>query len=176
MKAAAVAEYLQTRQIVFALVGGFAVAARGHIRYTEDYDFLTTDSAVLARAFWNELRSAGATVDVRQGDPDDPLRGVAHIRLPNGADVDVVVAKYRWQQAVIARAELIDVGGVILPVPSTPDLILLKLFAGGPLDQRDIHELFFAAPDRTQIIAEVDAHLSDLPDDAQKLWATLRAE
>ena len=55
MNAAPLAEYLTRRQIAFALVGGFAVVARGHVRFTEDYDFLTVDPAVLRRQFWDDL-------------------------------------------------------------------------------------------------------------------------
>lgn len=173
MKAAPVADYLQSRHIAFALIGGFAVIARGRIRYTEDYDFLTTDRSVLERGFWGDLQGV---LDVRRGDLDDPLGGVVHIRLPNGADVDVVVGKHRWEEAIIARAELVDFGGVLVPVPLTDDLILLKLSAGGPVDQFDIHELLYAHPDRAEIVAQVDAHIGDLPHDAQQLWAKLRAE
>lgn len=175
MSVALVAKILAEHDVHFALFGGAAVIAHGVLRSTKDYDFVTTNSAILDRAVWSAVGELG-TVDVRRGEFDDPLRGVVRIRFASSDPVDVVVAKYRWQQAIIDRAEPMDVGQLTIPVARIPDLILLKVFAGGPLDVSDIHALLERADNRQQIILEVDAHIADLPDDAQKLWATLRAE
>jgi hypothetical protein len=75
---------------------------------------------------------------------------------------------------VIERAQPADVQGTVMRVPLTSDLILLKLAAGGPIDQQDILRLLAVGP-RNQLIAEVKEKISDLPDDAQQLWSRLIA-
>lgn len=85
---------------------------------------------------WNELAGSDVAVDVRKGDLDDPLGGV--VRIGAGADqIDLVVGKWTWEQRVVERAQLVEVGGFPMRVPTTSDLILLKLAAGGPIDQQD---------------------------------------
>jgi hypothetical protein len=155
--------YLRDGHVPHALIGGHALAARGYARFTLDVDILTTDKAVLREEFWNELRR-DAQVEIRLGDADDPLRGVVRIELLDGGMADVVVGKYQWQQGVIERADLLEVGSITVPVPRTSDLILLKLFAGGPQDLADIRAIL-ESPDRDAIVAEVHPHLATLPED-----------
>jgi hypothetical protein len=153
----------------YAVIGGQAVAMRGHPRLTIDYDFLTVDRRVFDREIWTSLEGEGAIVDIRRGDYDDPLAGVVHITLPDDHDADVVVAKWKWEQAVIERAERLLLQGVSVPVPRTSDLILLKLAAGGYVDLQDVYALLHAG-DREQLIQEVDQHIGALPADAQESW------
>jgi len=161
--------YLAERHVAHALIGGHALAARGYARLTLDVDILTTDREVLQEAFWSEL---AGDIKIRAGDSDDPLRGVVRITLSDGAMGDIVVGKYQWQQAVIERADLLDVGGITVPVPRASDLILLKLFAGGPQDLVDIRAIL-ETPDRHAIIAEVRAHLAVLPSDCSSAFDEL---
>lgn len=169
MNARTIHDYLSERNVEHALIGGHALAARGHPRFTLDLDVLTTNGTVLQDDFWHDLRDRGASVDVRKGDFDDPLRGVIRITLADGSMIDVVVAKYRWQKEVIERAEPIDIGEATIPVPRASDLILLKLFAGGPQDLADVRSLLEGA-DREEVIAEVRAHISDLPDECSRAF------
>lgn len=153
----------------YAVIGGQAVAMRGHPRLTVDYDFLTADRRVFERQLWTSLEEKGAIVDVRKGDPDDPLAGVVHITLLHERDADVVVAKWKWEQTVIERAERLLLQGIFVPVPRTSDLILLKLAAGGYLDLQDVYALLQAG-DREQLIREVDQTVDALAADAQESW------
>lgn len=162
-----ISAYLSARHVAHALIGAVALAARGHSRSTYDLDFLTTDTAVFHEDFWTALREGGAHIDIRKGDFDDPLRGVVRITLLDGSMVDVVVAKYRWQKDVIDRAEPLDLGECTIPVPRASDLILLKLFAGGPQDLADVRALL-EGPDREQIVAEVRTHLPALPEECSR--------
>jgi hypothetical protein len=148
-----------------------AVIARGYARFTVDLDLLTTDVRVLQPAVWNELRDAGIPVDVRKGDFDDPLAGVVRIGT-KPETIDVVVGRWKWEQRVIDRAELLEVDGRRIRVPITSDLILLKLSAGGSIDQQDIIRLL-AVGRRDRLIAEVNEKISELPLDAEQLWARL---
>lgn len=89
--------------VAYVLAGGHAVVARGYVRATLDTDYLTTDRRVLKQEVWRDLIDQGARVDARRGDLDDPPGGGVRIKLPDGSDVDVVVGKHKWEQAVIQR-------------------------------------------------------------------------
>jgi len=93
---------------------------------TLDYDFLTSDPRVLEAGTWQSLEQAGAVVDPRKGDFDDPLAGVVHITFADGAEADVLLAKWKWEAEILERSEPLDLGGAVVPVPITSDLILLK--------------------------------------------------
>ncbi|HJT17965.1 MAG TPA: nucleotidyltransferase, partial [Thermoanaerobaculia bacterium] len=144
----------------YAVVGGMAVIARGHARVTVDFDFFTTDTRVLQEARWEALRQKGVSVDVRKGDLDDPLAGVVRIGS-KPEQIDIVVGRRKWEQRIIERAEPLDVEGRQFRVPLTSDLILLKLSAGGPIDQQDIVRLLAVGP-REHLIREVDEKIGDL--------------
>lgn len=168
----AVCSLLDSIGAPYALIGGRAVGARGFPRMTVDYDFLTSDRRVLERETWKPLEEQGATVDPRKGDFDDPLAGVVHITLAGGGEADVVVAKWKWEQGVIDRAERLDVGGIEVLVPRTSDLILLKLSAGGVLDLQDVVVLL-AVSDREQVVREVEENIGHLDPAAVEAWQHL---
>lgn len=170
-----VCRVLEAMNAPYALIGGRAVAVRGHPRMTIDYDFLTTDRRVLQREIWSDLERDGVTVDARRGEWDDPLAGVVHLAFADGTEADIVVAKWKWEEGVIERAELLDVGGVELPVPRASDLILLKLSAGGILDLQDVVALL-AVGDRDVLVREVDERIGDLSPEAQDAWKRIVAQ
>lgn len=164
-----VVRLLTSLGVRFALIGGHAVSVRGYPRMTIDYDFLTTDARALKQETWRPLEAEGATVDVRVGDFDDPLAGVVHITLEDGTECDVIAGRWKWEQGVIDRAEPLDVGGLVIPVPRTSDLILLKLAAGGPHDLRDVSVLL-DVDDRERLIREVSEQIESLSPEAQQAW------
>lgn len=164
---------LEDLGISFALIGAHAVGVRGYPRMTVDYDFLTTDRRVLQRASWESLERTGAKIDIRIGDADDPLGGVVHVTLDSGDEADIVVGKWKWEQGTIDRADIMQVGDMSVRVPRTVDLILLKLAAGGFLDQQDVSALLEVS-DREAIIREVNERIGDLPPAAAALWQNLR--
>jgi hypothetical protein len=172
MTLAPVTRVLDAAAVPYALIGAHAMAARGYPRFTIDIDLLTTDARVLDAALWAELEARGARVDRRRGDHDDPLAGVVRIVLADGTNIDVVVGRWAWERQLIARAEPLTVLGVTIAVPSTSDLILLKLAAGGHLDLHDAAALF-ALGDRERVIAAVEAHVGDVRPDVRPLWHDL---
>lgn len=157
----------------YALIGAHAMAIRGYPRFTVDVDILTADSRVLQPDVWSGLRADGARVDPRRGDSDDPLAGVVHVLLPDGTDVDLVVAKWRWEADVIERAEPIVLGGQPIRVPRVSDLILLKMAAGGYADLQDAAALLALHGDDVSTVREVEAHLADVRPDVRSVWREL---
>ena len=155
-----------------ALIGAHAMAARGYPRFTIDIDLLTSDTRVLTPSLWTPLVEAGASIDPRKGDAEDPLAGVVHILLSDGTDVDLIVARWKWEAAVIERAEPMRIAGTEIKVPRTSDLILLKLAAGGYTDLHDAAALLALADERT--IPEVERHIADVRPDIRAAWHDLK--
>jgi predicted nucleotidyltransferase len=166
-----VALALDQQRVEFAIVGGTALPLHGVNRSTLDVDILTTDGRVLTAPIWSILEPV-ATVDIRRGDPDDPLRGVVRIRDESNQIVDVVVGRWIWQREAVERAENLVVDGTPIPVIRAADLALLKLDAGGAQDLSDIEQLLALRGE--ELAAEVDSRVHDLPAAARERWAALR--
>lgn len=128
------------------LIGALALAVHHHPRHTEDLDLAVAvppkDLASLAA----ELRGAGFDVDLSLPDAADPLGGVVTICAPGSAPVQVVnfdnsPAGGLPRLVKDAAAGALDVPGLPLRVVGLIDLILFKLYAGGPKSENDILEL-----------------------------------
>jgi predicted nucleotidyltransferase len=156
-----VREILERTGIRYAVIGAIAVAARGIPRFTADFDFFTADRRVFDPELWSELRSEEIPVDIRKGDFDDSLGGV--VRIGQVHEVDIVVAKWKWELAVIERAEPVDIAGAPMPVPTTGDLILLKVAAGGQKDRNDVTSLLEFGP-REPLLEYVRTRIAELPE------------
>jgi hypothetical protein len=166
---ARVSEVLTAQGIPHVLVGASALTIHGVNRSTIDVDLFTVDRACLEPRMWDVLAAEGVSVEVRKGDPDDPLAGVVRFEAAPELPLDVVVGKYQWQRKAIERAEEGAFLGVEIPVLRAVDLILLKLYAGGPQDAWDIQQLL-TGPERDSLIAGVEKELPDLPGDFSRLW------
>jgi len=157
-----------------AVIGAYALIARGYVRFTADFDLLTTDLNALAPETWERERAEGMRVELHRGDFGDPLRGVARIRSKS-LKLDVVVAKYKWQGAVIDRATPMMFDDFELRVASISDLVMLKIDAGGQLDLRDAAELLNVGP-REEVIATLRELTPTLPDGLQLQIAAFLAQ
>jgi hypothetical protein len=164
-----VAALLRSRHIPFAVVGATAMAVHGVSRSTRDTDVLVASRECLVPTTWEALAREGVSITVRSGDESDPLAGVVRLVAEEGLPLDVVIGRSRWQATILERATSAMIDDVVVPVARAADLILLKLFAGGPQDAWDV-TLLLAGPDRLALIAEVEAALPVLPDDARQLW------
>ncbi|MDP9121774.1 MAG: hypothetical protein M3O15_10485, partial [Acidobacteriota bacterium] len=141
-------------------------------RSTLDIDLLAIDRLCLDPALWSGLRDEGVGIEIRRGNLSDPLAGVVRLSASGERPVDLVVGRSGWQRAALSRAAPGYYAGAALPVLCAADLILLKLYAGGPQDAWDIAQLLLAG-DRPVLIAEVEARLSELPAGAAALWRTV---
>ena len=158
----------------FAVIGAAAMAVHGVTRSTRDLDLFTLERECLSPAYWQRLVTAGIDVSIRRGDADDPLAGVVRVSVVNAPPVDVIVGKSPWQEPIVTAPVDAAIEGVSVPVARTADLILLKLYAGGPQDAWDIAQLLSAAVgDAT--IDEVERRLDTLPPECRRLWARIRA-
>lgn len=171
--AAEVADSLERLGISFMLAGAGALAVHGFSRATRDIDFLTSQADSL-EIDWQSGFQTETGVEVRKGDSDDPLAGVVRFTREGQDEVDLVVVRWKWQQQMIERSEMMDLGGFQVRVPKVEDLVLLKIEAGSFLDQRDAAQLIqIHGP---AMIDRVDESISDLPDYVRAAWEKLRSE
>lgn len=156
-----------------ALIGAAAMAVHGVSRATRDLDLLATERSCLDANRWAPLQPAGVGVEVIKGDWSDPLAGVVRFAAPGERPVDLVVGKPGWQAKALERAEPGIVSSVELPVLRASDLILVKLYAGGPQDAWDIIQLLATAAG-PRLRGEVGAHIHELPPAAAALWQRIQ--
>jgi hypothetical protein len=161
--------YLEAHGVPGALIGGMALSAHGIVRATLDADVLVADRTVLTAEFWKDLGDATGP-DIRTGDPDDPLVGMVRFAGPPDA-VDVVVGRSPWTAAILSRCFRIQVGAESLAVVDGADLVVLKLFAGGPQDLVDVRLLLAADPG---LETRVEQRLGEAPRAARRVWAELQ--
>ena len=154
----------------FALVGAAALALHGVPRSTRDLDLFTIDVRCLDAEYWRSIGAGAIDVTIRRGDAADPLAGVVRLRPTQGAPVDIVVGHSAWQRGVLKRATPATVDDVVVPVAQAADLVLLKLFAGGPRDLWDVAQLL-GGDDVETIVADVETRLPALPADCARLWS-----
>ncbi len=171
-----VAATLHGAGIRCALIGAAGMAVHGIARSTVDIDLLVTDRAALRSGTWSTLRSAGCAVDIRHGDASDPLAGVVTVERGAERPVDVIVGEAPWQRRIVAEARPGRVADAELPVATPAGLVLLKLYAGGPGDQWDIHQLLAAAGDPRRLREEVTRRLDELPGRCRALWNRILSE
>jgi hypothetical protein len=145
---------LSRERVAHAVIGATALAAHGVSRATADLDLLVVDERCLDDRFWSELATSGVQVQVRRGDATDPLAGVVRIFRSGEPALDLVVGRGGWQAQVLERARPMQIGADAAPVASAPDLVLLKLYAGGPQDLWDVHQLLDANP---SLVSQVEA-------------------
>ena len=154
--------------IQHALIGAAAMVVHGYTRATADMDLLTTSWAVFDPALWDGLRALGVEVEIRRGDDDDPLAGVVLLEQERDV-VDIVVGRGAWQTAMVRQAQ----AGAPVPCVQLPDLVLLKLHAGGVKDRRDIEDLLPLLNETG--FAAVEAGLGHLSEWSRSLWRTIVA-
>ena len=169
-----VVRQLVTSDIPYAAIGATALMHYGVGRATRDVDLLCVEDRALDPSTWDPLAARGVEIEIRRGDADDPLAGVVRCREGTERPVDVIVGARGWQRAVIERSRPGRVAEVEVPVVRAVDLILLKLYAGGPQDAWDIEELL-AGEDREEHCRGVEEELTVLPESARELWRRIRS-
>ncbi len=167
---AEVVSRLELASLGHAMIGATAMAALGASRSTQDLDILTVDRAVLRHSFWRPLESSGASVEVRTGDIQDPLVGVARVTREGDRPVDVIVGEAPWQERILSEASRRKVADVEVPVVDEVGLVLLKIYAGGPQDRWDIEQLMANSRNREKTTELIDERVADLPPRCRRLW------
>ncbi|HEV2233255.1 MAG TPA: nucleotidyl transferase AbiEii/AbiGii toxin family protein [Terriglobia bacterium] len=140
-----VAATLKSLQAPYALIGGFALMARGIVRATKDVDFLIDFPLHEAASLTQSLRANGLDAVFRKGGAEDPIVGIIRVTLPTSTDpiqCDILFPSRAWQAEAVRNANPVKLEGFDVPVVRADDLFLLKLYAGGPQDLMDAANLY----------------------------------
>lgn len=144
-----VAEILEAAGLNPILIGALAMAVHNYPRQTEDLDLAVALDPRRLQALEEELAKTGWAVELSPPDPQDPLGGVVTIRAPDALPVQVVNfdnSPSGGFPALVRDAARSSLAGLRFKVVSVIDLILFKLYAGGPKSEQDILELLVRNP------------------------------
>ena len=130
------------------LIGAVALAAHHYVRHTADIDLGVEADIKCMRSLASRLREEGYEVELREPDHDDPLGGVMDVSGPFGL-VQVISFANRFpiviRDALAGEDIRIRPGSELRLVP-IPQLVALKLYAGGYQSRADIIELLRRNP------------------------------
>lgn len=141
-----IAFVLRRRSIEPLLIGAAALAVHRHPRQTEDLDLAIAIPPRHLDEIASGSKGPGRDVELSRPDAEDSLGGVLTVRAPEGAPVRIVNFDNSpgggFPTLVRdAAAGAIDVEGLPVRVVGLVDLVLFKLYAGGPKSENDILEL-----------------------------------
>jgi hypothetical protein len=162
------------------LFGAQAVVLHGRPRLTDDVD-VTVDTdrkrlpelvAALGRAGFTPRVSDVETFVAR-------ARVIPFLHRTTGIPVDMVLAGSGLEQEFLARAQVLDVGGIRVPVITPDDLIITKVIAGRAKDLDDARGILAAHADLNvrrikSVLGAIDSALGDtnLAEDFARLLPT----
>ena len=138
-------DWWQSEQVPGLVIGGLAVALLGRPRVTRDVDALV----LLAEERWGAFMDAGSAFGFVARQPDalafaEQARVLLLRHQPTAIDVDVVLGCLPFEEEAVARAVLVEVAGVSVPLPTPEDLIIMKAVAHRDRDMLDIEGLLAA--------------------------------
>jgi len=133
------AAFLTGHSIPFAVIGGIAASIRGEPRFTADVD------AVIGVEVEDALRllaAAAASPPFEPLFPDAAEVVKTALILPlrhrkTRIRVDLALGLTGFERRLIRRAPREDLGGLLVPIATAEDLLLMKVLAGRPRDLED---------------------------------------
>lgn len=129
---------LESKGIGFCFIGGFAAQRHAEPRVTRDVDV-----SVLT-GLGNEAPVIDALLSRFAPRRDDAREFALRARVlllatEDGIGIDATLTALPYEAEVIARSSLFEFApGVFLRTCSAEDLLVLKVFAGRPIDWRDV--------------------------------------
>ena len=115
------------------------MSAWGVARATQDIDL-----AVALGPSEPQALAAYLEATYEPGDIDDPLRGVFRLTLAcegQSVPVQLILLPSKWMDIAFRGVETVKALGCSVPVVSWQALVLLKLYAGGPVDLQDARSI-----------------------------------
>jgi hypothetical protein len=140
---------LKRHRVGAVVIGAVALAAYHYVRQTNDIDMGVNADLPTMRAMAKSLREAGFAAELREPDGADPLGGVIDVTGPFGL-LQIISFADRFPAAIedaLRAATLVVRAGSPLRLVPIPQLIALKLYAGGHKSKADIVELLAHNPD-----------------------------
>lgn len=149
------AAVLDREGIGSVVIGAVALAAYGYVRQTEDIDLGIEVAPSALPDLAASLERAGFLTALREAGGGDPLGGVIDLTGPFGL-VQIINFGERFPASIrdaLANAEFTVRDDSPLRLVPVPQLVALKLYAGGHKSKADIAELLFRNPaiDREEV-------------------------
>lgn len=144
-----IAGILKRHRIDAVVIGAVALAAYHYVRQTDDIDLGVNANLPALRAVVKSLREAGFTAELREPDGSDPLGGVIDVTGSFGL-LQIISFADRFPAVIedaLKESTLVVRAGSLLRLAPIPQLIALKLYAGGYKAKADIVELLACNPD-----------------------------
>lgn len=124
------------------IIGGIAVIARGVPRQTIDIDATVAAADLDLDEVLVTLAAHHITPRIENARAFARERQVLLLRhAPTGTPLEVSLAWLPFEMEALARATVVDFGGVRVPVATAEDLIVLKAVAWRDRDRGDIERL-----------------------------------
>jgi hypothetical protein len=144
-----IAGMLAASNVPVVVIGAVALAAHRYVRFTEDIDLGVIADMARMRSLVESLRSAGYNTEFHEPDGDDPLGGVIDVSGPFGL-VQIISFEDRFPAVIrdaLAGEDIRIRPGSMLRIMPIPQLVALKLYAGGWKSHADIVELLRRNPE-----------------------------
>ena len=140
---------LARHQIDAVVIGAVALAAHRYVRFTRDIDLGVNANIPTLRNLTSSLRAAGFKAILREPDEQDSLGGVIDVTGPFGL-LQIVSFADRFPAAINDALKTTTVAirpGSRLKIVPLPQLVALKLYAGGLKSKVDVLELLKRNPE-----------------------------
>ncbi len=124
-----VVRLLQEHQVQFILVGGYALAAHGYTRMTEDIDIAVAPTAENAKRWVLALSRLPDGAAAELADEEDPFQGdhLHAIRINDEITIDLLPSVCGHPFSELARhIETLEIDGTEIPVLSLQGLLMTK--------------------------------------------------
>jgi hypothetical protein len=140
---------LARHRVEAVVIGAVAMAAHHYVRFTHDIDLGVNADIPTLHALVKSFRAEGFVAELREPDGQDPLGGVIDITGSFGL-LQIISFADRFpaviEDALQATTVAIRPGSPLKLVP-LPQLVALKLYAGGLKSKADVLELLKRNPE-----------------------------
>jgi hypothetical protein len=140
-------DWWQSQKVKGLIIGGLAVALLGRPRVTRDIDALV----LLAEDRWPDFINAGTAfgfiprhVDALAFARESRVLLLRH--EPTAIELDIAFGCLPFEEEAVARAIVMKIAGVSVPLPTPEDLVIMKAVAHRDRDLLDIEGLLVAHP------------------------------
>ena len=137
-------DFLETQGYRYALVGGLALAQWGVVRATYDVDI----KVLVPRGDYAEMRASLQAAFPNPARPHLPEHSLVVAVSIHEVIVDFLLALPGYEELIIERATLRDLGGWSVWICSAEDLIIQKVVAERDKDWVDVEALLIAQGNR----------------------------
>jgi len=140
---------LDVHRVDAVVIGAVALAAYQYVRQTDDLDLGVNADVPRMRTLTHALGEAGFTCEFREPDGNDPLGGVIDVTGSFGL-LQIISYADRFPAVIedaIRESRLVVRKGSPLRLVPIPQLVAMKLYAGGLKSKADIVELLRRNPE-----------------------------